>query len=122
MSQLLLLGGKPVRRKWSIWEKKEPDYSYKSSHCALTTINVSYRQLFIRSLSYTIKSHLQPAISLSPSIPAKIPAAMRPENPVARICAQYKSAIRVAISGSVSADLYVDNGLIVSTFSSVEYG
>jgi hypothetical protein len=45
-----------------------------------------------------MNSHLQPAIPLSPSMPAKTPAAIKPENPVAKICAQYKSAIRVATS------------------------
>lgn len=36
-------------------------------------------------IAYMMKSHLQPAMPLRPSIPAKTPAAMRPEKPVARI-------------------------------------
>jgi hypothetical protein len=38
--------------------------------------------------TYMMKSHLQPAIPFTPSNPAKTPAAISPENPVARICAQ----------------------------------
>lgn len=45
-----------------------------------------------------MKSHLHPAIPLTPSRPANTPAAMSPENPVAKICAQYNKAIRVATS------------------------
>lgn len=37
---------------------------------------------------YMMKSHLHPAMPLKPSMPAKTPAAMRPEKPVARIWAQ----------------------------------
>ena len=35
---------------------------------------------------------------LTPSMPAKTPAAIKPDRPVARICAQYRSAIRAATS------------------------
>lgn len=47
---------------------------------------------------YTMKSQRHPAMPRIPSMPAKIPAAINPEKPVARICAQYKSAMRVATS------------------------
>jgi hypothetical protein len=43
-------------------------------------------------------------------MPAKTPAAIKPEKPVARICAQYSNAIRVATSGAhcqLSSNIYV---------------
>ena len=53
--------------------------------------------------TYTMNNHLHPAIPFRPSIPANTPAAISPENPVARICAQYRSAMRVATSVRSSA-------------------
>lgn len=47
--------------------------------------------------THIINNHLHPAIPLSPSI-WNTPAAINPLNPVARICAQYNKAIRVATS------------------------
>jgi hypothetical protein len=71
VSQLLLLRGKPVRCKWSIWEKKEPDYSYKSSHCTLTAINVSSPQLFHGFIVLHNKKPSPTSYSLEPIHPSE---------------------------------------------------
>lgn len=45
-----------------------------------------------------MKSHRQPGIPRAPSRPEKTPAAIKPENAVARTSPEYKTAVRKANS------------------------
>jgi hypothetical protein len=98
MRELTLFWSQPRGCQRCVREEKEAEKSYEACNRAFTTIGVSDYTGFKLLDTNTMNSHLQPAMPRSPSIPAKTPAAIKPEKPVARICAQYSNAIRVATS------------------------
>ncbi|XPS79780.1 hypothetical protein M3J09_011752 [Ascochyta lentis] len=103
MSHLTLLRLQPRGRQRRVGEQKEAKHGHKRCHCALTaSVSMGHGNVHARK-TYRMKSHLHPAISRKPSMPANTPAAISPENPVAKICAQYRSAMRVATSATSSA-------------------
>ena len=99
-------------RSWAIWRSSGVNQevvrgvlgSRKKPKMATNAVTAPSLGLLVKidavwkQTTYMMKSHLQPAMPFTPSKPANTPAAISPENPVARICAQYSNAIRVATS------------------------
>jgi hypothetical protein len=99
MCELALLWCQPGGRERRIREEEKAKDGDESGDCALTTTLVSDCAESEDLTTNRMNSHRQPAMPRSPSMPAKTPAAIKPEKPVARICAQYSNAMRVATSG-----------------------
>jgi hypothetical protein len=71
-----------------VWEEEKSKDGYDSGNCAFTAMQVRSCTESEGLNTNRMNNHRQPAIPRSPSIPAKTPAAIKPEKPVARICAQ----------------------------------
>jgi hypothetical protein len=88
MRQLALLRRQPRRRQRRVGEQEEAEDGHEGGHRAFTVTCQCTTQTAWRTETYRMKSHRQPAMPRTPSIPANTPAAISPENPVARIWAQ----------------------------------
>jgi hypothetical protein len=88
MCEFTLLWGQPGSCKGCVWEEEKSKDGYDSGNCAFTAMQVRSCTESEGLNTNRMNNHRQPAIPRSPSIPAKTPAAIKPEKPVARICAQ----------------------------------